>query len=223
MNTTQNRPWGVNFDMDGVLIDSYDAHLKAWHQVLPKHGLQMTMELFVTTFGQRSIEVLPRLYPSLTTQEISLISEEKAIVLREIIETDFPEKEGASELITALHRAGAIIAIGSSAPRENVEVLLDKLPASKYVTASTSGSELKYGKPDPEVFVKTINKIGLPPEKCIVIEDAPAGVTAAKAAGCGVIAVTGTLSREQLGEADLIVDSLRELTPEKCRELIGLQ
>ncbi|MBW1771320.1 MAG: HAD family phosphatase, partial [Deltaproteobacteria bacterium] len=84
------------------------------------------------------------------------------------------------------------------------------------------GSELKYGKPDPEVFVKTINKIGLPPEKCIVIEDAPAGVTAAKAAGCGVIAVTGTLSREQLGDADLIVDSLRELTPEKCRELIGL-
>lgn len=221
MNTTQDSPWGVIFDMDGVLIDSYDAHRKSWDRVLPKHGLQMTKDMFATTFGQRSVDVLARLYPSLSRQEISLIHEEKAIVVREIIAADFPEKEGASELITALYRAGAIIAIGSSAPRENVQVLMDKMPASKYVTASTSGSELKYGKPDPEVFVKTISKIELPPEQCIVIEDAPAGVTAARAAGCGVIAVTGTVSREQLGEADLVVDSLRELTPEKCRELIA--
>ncbi|MBW1773619.1 MAG: HAD family phosphatase, partial [Deltaproteobacteria bacterium] len=172
----QNSQWGVIFDMDGVLIDSYDAHRQSWDRVLPKRGLTMTDEMFATTFGQRGVDVMPRLYPSLSRQEISLIHEEKAVAVREIIAADFPERDGASELITALYRAGAVIAIGSSAPRENVQVLLDNLPASRYISATTSGSELKYGKPDPEVFVKTINKIGLPPEKCIVIEDAPAGV-----------------------------------------------
>lgn len=207
--------------MDGVLINSYDAHRESWDRVLPGHGLAMTDEMFATTFGQRSMDVLGRLYPSLSRQEISLIHEEKAVAVREIIRADFPERDGASELITALYRAGAIIAIGSSAPRENVDVLLENLPASRYVTATTSGSELKQGKPDPEVFIKTINKIGVPPEKCIVLEDAPAGVKAAKAAGCGVIGVTGTVSRDALEEADLVVDSLRDLNAAKCRELIA--
>jgi HAD superfamily hydrolase (TIGR01509 family) len=207
--------------MDGVLINSYDAHRESWDRVLPLHGLKMTEEMFATTFGQRSEDVLPRLYPSLSPEEISRIHDEKAIAVREIIRTEFPERDGASELIRALHRAGAVIAIGSSAPLENVELLLEHLPAGKYVTAATSGSELKQGKPDPEVFVRTINKIGLPAAKCVVIEDAPAGVSAAKAAGCAAIAVTGTLPREQLEEADLIVDSLRDLTPEKCKVLIA--
>jgi beta-phosphoglucomutase len=221
MDTTQNGQWGVIFDMDGVLIDSYDAHRRSWDRVLPQRGLEMTDEMFATTFGQRGVDVMPRLFPFLSRQEISLIHEEKALAVREIIADDFPERDGASELITALYLAGAVIAIGSSAPRENVEVLMEKMPASQYVTATTSGSELTHGKPDPEVFLKTINKIGLPPEKCIVVEDAPAGVTAAKAAGCSVIGVTGTVSREQLEEAGLVVDSLRELTPEKCKEIIG--
>lgn len=218
----QNSQWAVIFDMDGVLINSYDAHRKSWDRVLPQRGLEMTEEMFGTTFGQRSMDVLGRLYPSLTLQEISQIHEEKAIAVREIIRADFPEREGASELITALHRSGAIIAIGSSAPRENVDVLMEKMPASKYISATTSGSELKKGKPDPEVFVKTVHKIGLPSKKCIVVEDAPAGVAAARAAGCAVIGVTGTVSRKQLDDADLIVDSLRDLDPEKCKEIIGI-
>jgi len=222
IGTTRNGGWGVIFDMDGVLINSYNAHRESWDRVLPGHGLHMTDDMFATTFGQRSMDVLGRLYPSLSRQEIFSIHEEKALAVREIIRADFPEREGASELIRLLHRAGAIIAVGSSAPKENVNLLLEKLPASKYISATTSGSELKQGKPDPEVFVRTVHKIGLPPEKCIVVEDAPAGIKAARAAGCGVIAVTGTVSREQLGEADLIVDSLRELTPERCKKIMGI-
>jgi HAD superfamily hydrolase (TIGR01509 family) len=178
--------------------------------------------MFATTFGQRSMDVLSRLYPSLTDREIATIHEDKAVAVREILRADFPEREGASNLIRALHKAGAVIAIGSSAPRENVEILMEKMPASRYISTFTSGSELKHGKPDPEVFVKTVNKIGLPPKKCIVVEDAPAGVKAARAAGCRVIGVTGTVSRRQLDDADLVVDSLLELTPEKCREIAGL-
>ena len=86
--------------------------------------------------------------------------------------------------------------------------------------ATTNGNELTHGKPDPEVFIKTVHKLGLPPERCVVVEDAPAGVMAGKAAGCPVIALTGTAPRDHLDLADLVVDSLRELTPEAFRGLI---
>ncbi|MBW1945218.1 MAG: hypothetical protein JRJ51_20630 [Deltaproteobacteria bacterium] len=84
---------------------------------------------------------MPRLYPSLSRQEISLIHEEKAVAVREIIAADFPERDGASELITALYRSGAVIAIGSSAPRENVQVLLDNLPAHRGCPGRGNGGQ----------------------------------------------------------------------------------
>ena len=112
------------------------------------------------------------------------------------------------------------MAIGSSAPPENIQAVLSAFPGDVPFKATTNASEIKRGKPDPEVFLKSAKKIGLPSERCVVVEDAPAGVKAGKAAGCAVIALTGTAPREQLKEADLVVDSLRELTPNIFKNLI---
>ncbi len=212
--------WGVIFDMDGVLVDSYPAHFLAWQRMLPRHGLQMTEAQFAATFGQTNAEIFASLYPNLNPAEYSNLSEEKEATYREIISLDFPEMDGAAELINALHKAGAKLAIGSSGPPDNVQAVLNVLPGGEYIEATTDASDISRSKPDPEVFIKAAKKIGLPPGSCVVVEDAPVGVRAGKAAGCAVVAITGTASRQDLSEADLIVNSLRELTPHNLVSLI---
>jgi HAD superfamily hydrolase (TIGR01509 family) len=207
--------------MDGVLVDSYQAHLSAWQLMLPNHGLRMTEEQFASTFGQTNAEIFASLYPSLNPVDYPSLSEEKEAAYREIISLDFPEMDGAAELLDALNTAGAKLAIGSSGPPENVQAVLNVLPAGEYIKTTTDASDITRSKPDPEVFLKAALKIELPPERCAVIEDAPAGVKAGKAAGCAVVAITGTAPRQDLCEADLIVDSLRELTPDNLKSLIG--
>jgi beta-phosphoglucomutase len=215
------RTWGIIFDMDGVLIDSYQAHFEAWQKILPALGLAMTDKQFAPLFGRTNTDILAALFPLLPPERYPAIDKEKEALFREILLQDFPEMDGAAELIEALDQAGAALAIGSSAPPENVQAVLGKLAFGDKFQATTHGSEIARGKPDPEVFVKTARKIGLPPSMCAVIEDAPAGVAAAKAAACASIALTGTATRLELAQADLIVDSLRELNPERIRGLLG--
>lgn len=207
--------------MDGVLIDSYRAHFLSWRKMLRNHGLDITEEQFAATFGQTNPDIFARLYPFVKREQYPALAEEKEAAFREIISVDFPEMEGASELIASLHKAGAALAIGSSGPPENVEAVLKVFPGGMHFIATTNGKEIARGKPDPEVFLRAAHKLGLPPERCVVVEDAPAGVTAGKAAGCAVIALTGTTKREHLAGADLVVDSLCELTPEIVKNLLS--
>lgn len=220
MNLKQHT-WGVIFDMDGVLIDSYLAHFLSWRKMLRNHGLDITEEQFAATFGRTNPDIFARLYPSVKQEQYPALAEEKEAAFREIISGDFPEMEGASELIAALHEAGAALAIGSSGPPENLEAVLSALPGGTHFMATTNGNEITRGKPDPEVFLTAARKLGLLPERCVVVEDAPAGVTAGKAAGCAVIALTGTATRDRLAGADLVVDSLRELIPEIFKDLLS--
>ncbi|MBW2064988.1 MAG: HAD family phosphatase [Deltaproteobacteria bacterium] len=213
--------WGVIFDMDGVLIDSYKAHFLSWKRMLANHGLDITEEEFASTFGQTNHDILARLFPSIDEKDYDTLAKEKEDLFREILRRDFPEMDGAKELISCLHEAGALLAIGSSAPRENVYTVLEMIPGGEYFRVVTCGDEIIRGKPDPEVFLKTAKKMGLPPQRCVVVEDAPAGVEAARSAGCAVIALTGTVPRDHFLEPDLVVDSLRDLTPDDFLYLIS--
>lgn len=217
----ERKEWGVIFDMDGVLIDSYRAHFLSWQRMLRGHGLDITEEQFQATFGRTNHDIFSALYPTIPPEDYPALAEEKESAFRDVITADFPEMDGASQVIADLHEAGAVLAIGSSGPPENLAVLLEKLPGGRYFAAVTSGGEITRGKPHPEVFLKTAVKMGLAPAKCVVVEDAVAGVRAGKGAGCPVIALTGTARREQLSEADLIVDSLRELTPGSFKALLS--
>jgi len=122
-------PWGVIFDMDGVLIDSYEAHFEAWRRMLQNHGLNITGEQFAATFGQTNADIFAALFPSLGKDRYASLGEEKEAFFRQVIMRRFPEKDGASDLVRALHAAGARLAIGSSGPPENVRAVLSRLPA----------------------------------------------------------------------------------------------
>lgn len=214
--------YAVIFDMDGVLVDSYRAHFESWRRLGRLHGLDMTEQQFAETFGRTSRDIINHLWPDRVSEaDIPEWDRRKEQFYREILKVSFPEMDGAGQLLRALDQAGLAMAVGSSGPPENVQVVRDCLTAGELLKVTITGMDVTHGKPHPEVFLKASQKLGVPPQRCAVIEDAPAGIEAARRAAMAAIALTGTASRERLaGRAHLVVDSLRELSPRIIAELI---
>jgi len=213
----------VIFDMDGVLVDSYDAHLQSWQRIAAPHGYEMTPARFAATFGRTSREIIAELWGDgrLTDEQIARLDDQKEALYREILQADFPVMDGAEELIDALHADGFVLAIGSSGPPQNVHLVIERLGWGKLLGAAVTGEDVTRGKPDPQVFLVASERLGVPPARCAVVEDAPLGVAAARAARMTSIALASTgRTREQLADANLVVDSLRELSPQLIRRLI---
>jgi beta-phosphoglucomutase len=214
--------FGVIFDVDGVLVDSYKAHLASWQQAAAGYGLSMSENDFARTFGRKSIDIINHLWPGRFDDAAAMAFDAgKEAAYREILRVAFPEMPGAGELIASLHAAGFAMAIGSSGPPENVELVRQTLRNGSLITAAVNGFEVTRGKPDPEVFLKAGAKLGLTPPSCAVVEDAVAGVQAARRAGMVSIGLTGTNPRESLQPAaTLVVDRLNELTPKRIEQLL---
>ena len=214
----------VIFDMDGVLVDSYQAHFVSWSRMAAQRGLVITQEQFAATFGRTTREIIRQLWSDrIDEDDIARMDELKEQIYREILLADFPQMDGAGELLGALSEAGFLLAIGSSGPPQNVQLTLKRLTNAHLIAVTVDGTQVTGGKPDPEVFLTAARKLAIPPSRCAVIEDAPAGIEAARRAGMAAIAITGTTTRKQLNAADLIVDSLRQLTPQAIGELIEQQ
>jgi beta-phosphoglucomutase len=202
--------------LDGVLIDSYRAHFESWRRVAAERGRVYTEEQFAAGFGRTSREVIAEQWQAenLSDDEIARIDERKEGLFREIIGADFPAMAGAVELIESLARAGFRVAVGSSGPRENVQLAIERLGIGKLLSAVVTGHDVKRGKPDPQVFLIAAERCGVAPGRCVVIEDAPVGIEAARRGGMHVIGLASTgKTVEQLRAADLVVTSLHELSP----------
>jgi beta-phosphoglucomutase len=214
---------GVIFDVDGVLVDSYAAHFESWQQLGRELGVTMSEEQFVATFGRKSHEIIVEFWPHLAAsdQQVRRIDDRKEELFREIIAADFPAMDGAVELIDALAAAGFALAVGSSGPPENVGLVLDRLGRRNRFAAVVTGRDVTRGKPNPQVFAIAAERLGLPPARCVVVEDAPAGVAAAKAAGaqCLGLASTGH-DPAALAAADRVVRSLRDVNVEDVHRVL---
>ena len=211
----------VIFDVDGVLVDSYQAHFESWRLMLAEHGMELTEDQFRTTFGRTTRDIIAALFPhEVAEDQIQELDNRKEALFRDILRRSFPAGEGASDLIEALAGAGFGLAVGSSAQLLNVELTLEHLPQGELIAAKVSGDDVTRGKPDPEVFLLAAERLDVPPARCAVVEDAPAGVEAANRAGMASIGLTGTATRTELDHARLVVDSLRELSPEVIGRLI---
>jgi beta-phosphoglucomutase len=219
----QTNSMAVIFDMDGVLVDSYDAHFQSWKSAAKRYGLDMSEKDFKATFGRTTRDIIRHLWgDKFDDSKVGEFDHQKEADYREILKKHLPVMAGADELIIALHEAGFGLAIGSSGPKENIAVVKAGLKHGGYFTATTNGSEVKHGKPDPEVFLLCAKKLGIEPGKCAVVEDAPAGVEAARRAGMVSIGLLGTAPREALMKhADVVVEKLSELNPSLIGEMIG--
>ncbi len=204
----------VIFDMDGVIADTEQLHLRAWQEFLAKHGVSHTPEEFRSLFGMANFQIFAKVLPKYPPSRYARLQEDKEAIYRKDAKGVLKEVPGASDLIRMLHERGAVLAIGSSGPLKNIMFNLRELGLERYFKAIVSSEDVMMGKPSPEIFLKAAARINAMPEDCIVIEDSLPGIEAGKRAGMKVIAITTTHPRERLAAADLVIGSFKDLTYE---------
>jgi beta-phosphoglucomutase len=209
----------VIWDLDGVIIDSADEHRRAWHRLAQEEGLPFTDEQFWATFGQRNDTIIPLLWGEMPAEHVRELADRKEAYFREFIRETAAPLPGAIELLTALKEAGYQQALASSTPTANIDLISEVLGLKHYLTALVSGESVAHGKPAPDVFLKAASELGIEPHKCLVIEDAIAGVEAALAGGMHCIAVAYDRDLPGLRAATLMVKNLTEVNVARIREL----
>lgn len=219
------QPPAVIWDMDGTLVDTAELHFQAWRELAQQINKPFTRADFAATFGWRNPEIIPKLFGShLSDREVQELGDRKEELYRERARLGVELLPGARQLLAGLREAGVKQAIGSSAPRANLDLILEITGSKPYFQAVVSMEDTRKGKPDPEVFLTAASKLAIPAECCLVIEDAPVGVRAARAGGMRCIAVTfvGHHDRQVLEEAgaDLIVQSLERVAPADVLRLL---
>ncbi|MFM8933764.1 MAG: HAD family hydrolase [Gemmataceae bacterium] len=210
-------PWAVLWDMDGTLVDTAELHFSAWRECCARQGRDFTEADFQATFGRRNPEILRFLLGDhLTDQEVASLGEAKELLYRaQARKTGIELLPGARELLTAARDRGAFQGIGSSAPRANLDLILELTDIGQYLNTTVGMEDTSRGKPDPEVFLIGAQRLGVDPARCVVMEDAVAGIQAATAGGMQSVAVrhVGHHPAEALRSAGatLVVECLTEL------------
>ena len=205
----KNHLEAVLWDMDGVIADTAEYHYRAWQEVLGKRGVDYSKAEFMPLFGQRHDTIIKAaLGDSLPTKELDAITMEKQKNYRRRVAVNIIPMPGVIKLLKALKEHSIKSAIASSAVPENIGIIIRGLGIEDYFQAIAHGTEVKEGKPSPQIFLLAAEKLGVKPGNCMVIEDAIAGVTAAKRARMRCVAVTNSHPKDSLKNADLIVDSL---------------
>lgn len=199
------------FDHDGVLVDSLAFHQSAWLELGRRTGLPITREFIHETFGMTNPMIFRQLMGDVL-EEISIreYGDLKEVCYRDEARGKIRLMHGVTELLDALAGAGVRLAIGSSAPRPNVELTVEECGLSGRFAAIAALEDIQRGKPDPQVFLLAASRAGASPANAVVFEDAPVGIQAAKAAGMRAVGVTTTHPAEHLWKAgaDDVVDGL---------------
>ncbi len=199
------------FDHDGVLVDSLEFHQNAWLELGRRTGLPITPEFIHETFGMTNPSIFGLLLGAdLPAEEVLRLGDLKEACYRDEARSRIELMPGVRSLLDALSEAWVKLAIGSSGPRLNLELTIEKCGLNGRFAAIAALEDVRRGKPDPEVFLLAANRAGVNPSRSVVFEDAPVGIQAAKAAGMYAIGVGTTHPLETLVEAgaDEVVTNL---------------
>lgn len=203
--------YGAIFDMDGVLVDSNETHFLAFQRIGVEIGVPFDRAMLERSFGRHNNQIFPMwLGPDLPPARVTELALRKEAIYRELAAGSLQAVPGAVDLLRALRQAGWRIAIGSSGPGENVRLAIEVLGIAADLDAVVTGDDVAQGKPAPDVFLLAVERLGLPPRRCLVLEDAPNGVRAARAAGVPVLAITTSCPAKDL-PADRVVTSFAGL------------
>jgi beta-phosphoglucomutase len=209
---------GVLWDLDGTLVDSAEFHWLSWRETMAAEGIAISYQQFLDSFGQKNDRILAEwLRPDPSPDRIRRVGEAKELAYRRLAqERGLTPLPGAAEWIHRLHARGWKQAIASSAPRANIEVMLRVLGVNRDFDAIVGAEDVVTGKPDPEVFLTAAARIGIPPARCVIVEDAAVGIEAARRAGIKSIGV----SRAGALDADVVVSTLSELPADVFERLV---
>lgn len=221
--TDLSQDHAVLWDMDGVLVDTGDFHFQSWKHTFEELHVPFDKEDFRKTFGMNNAGILEWMYGRKPErEEVAWISDKKESLFRELVKGKAELLPGVQTWLGQFRAWGIKQAITSSAPPENIEVLVAELKIEAYFDAIISGFDLP-GKPHPDTFLKAADSLQVRPENCIVIEDAIAGVEGAKRAGMKCIAVTTTNPASALGKADFIVATLDNMNGDDFLSLTNMK
>jgi HAD superfamily hydrolase (TIGR01509 family) len=209
------------WDLDGTLVDSGEYHWQAWRDTMRGEGVELDYQQFLDSFGQKNDRILAGwLGEKATPEVIARVGDAKEALYRRLATSgELAPLPGAAEWVVRLHRAGWRQAVASSAPAENVRVMLRVLNLDRYFDAITAAEDVTAGKPDPQVFLIAAAKLNMDPSSCVVVEDAGAGVEAAKRAGMKCVGVSRTVALP----ADVFVRSLAELPRDAFDNLVSVR
>lgn len=211
---------GALWDMDGVLVDTGEFHYHSWVAVLGDYGIEFSRKFFRDTFGMNNRGILSLLLgEKLAPELLAEIGERKEEWFRDAVRGHAWPLPGVLDWLQRLKEMGFRQGVASSAPPANIDALVEELGIRDYFDVLGSGVHLP-GKPEPALFLKVARLLDVPPERCAVVEDAVAGVAAAKRAGMKCIAVTTTSPAGALCAADLVVERLDALPPNAFQRLL---
>lgn len=207
------------FDLDGVVVDSNRLHVESWKEVARRHGFDCPDPEHIGKCGLRTTAVIRDLlrWPVSEASAVQIGSEKEAIYREWIRDGGISPIPGVQDFVSKARRLGIPCAVGSSAPRENVDLCLQALGLETQFLATVSGADVQRGKPAPDIFLSAAQRVGVAPADCLVFEDAPAGIQAAHAAGMNAIALLTSHQGEELSAADALATDFRELDPETVR------
>ena len=216
----------VIWDVDGTLVDTAELHFNAWVKLAAELGKPFTRADFAATFGRRNPEIIDYLFQDAHSETaIAELGERKERYYRTEAAKGVALLPGVARLLAAFAERGIPQAIGSSAPRGNLELILDLTFSRSYFQGIVGMEDTRRGKPDPEVFLIAAAKLNAEPSRCVVFEDAVAGVQAAKAGGMKCVAVRFVAHHSedalQKAGANLVVPSLEMISPEDVLALIA--
>jgi beta-phosphoglucomutase len=211
-NVKKMKP-AVIFDMDGVIVDNGNYHKLAWGEFCNRHKISFSEEKFRTVFfGRTNEEVLPDLFRRrLTNKEIEEFGNEKEAVYREIYRPELKAAPGFIQFLNELKENDVPVGIATSAPKENVNFILQGLEIKNLIDVVVDDSMVSKGKPHPEIYIKTASLLKSSPENCVVFEDSLSGTQAAYNAGTKVVAVTTTLPAAEHKFAHRVIEDFREV------------
>jgi len=202
----------VIFDMDGVITNTMPDHFRSWKAVLKDEGIYVTYNDIYIREGQpglSSVRELSQLYKkNLNDSEAKKILMKKESLFKKIAKTRFIT--GARRFIKNLHKKDVRMALVTGTSRHELNQILPA-PLKKLFTVIVTGNDVKYGKPHPEPYLKSLKKLNIKPSEAVVIENAPFGIRSAKQAGIKCLALETSLSKKYLSEADAIFSSIKEL------------
>jgi beta-phosphoglucomutase len=203
----------VIFDMDGTMINNTAYHQKAWLEYLKQYGIQLSGEEYLQKVsGKKNDQIVKELFgPSVSPHKIKVISDEKEALYRELYADFIEEVPGLIKFIDKLHKRRIRTAIATTAQLQNRNFALVSLGLEDRFEVILGDEHVRNGKPDPEIYLKTSQELGVAPEKCIVFEDSPPGVQAAKNAGMTAVGVLTMHKTEHLRSADFLIHNFAEI------------
>lgn len=209
------------FDMDGTLVDNMRFHGAAWQQMLLENGIEADAQDFlISTAGKTNREIIPAFFKDAGEEKLLELGGRKETIYRELFLPERKPVDGAIEFLKESQKLGIKLAVATAAPVANMEFILDGLDLRKYFDAIMTAADVENGKPNPEVFLKSAEKLNVALENCLVFEDAINGFEAANRAGMRSIGIATVNSVEDIVKINSVVEAHENFTKLKPQYLI---